>query len=415
MAENNLYWCPVCKHRFSVHDYMTAGGTCRKCNVMLEKYTVLSQDPPGPVPKEKDEDVETVKAFLDKKENTPPVETNKKIRIETNPDAKNHIVVAEVLLPSQNEMDTTVVNQFVSSLPENISMEYYGHGAKRYMLLRGGKADIKYVAAKIAVLYPAASVNILNYDPVAEMKKLFFNDKSMLFVVLLNVAVIFLQECGLESALLADAHEHVGVWLAQGDVGPPTGGMLDALADTAAIDENRRLVGGADTVGVRGQVRQPLAHPPAGTAQTGVGERHVKSGNDGIRAVVGRVGSRDEAGLLKLADHAGRAEQEEAACLGIMGMQIVNHGHRGVVDLLSRGLNAHLMQLEQIVGDGARRVVGQERIGDAQLGELMQEIQRIGKQCVAQIDGSVHVQRHVANLFQFFVHSSQFIVYHSSS
>lgn len=34
------------------------------------------------------------------------------------------------------------------------------------------------------------------------MKKLFFNDKSMLFVVLLNVAVIFLQECGLESALL---------------------------------------------------------------------------------------------------------------------------------------------------------------------------------------------------------------------
>ena len=171
MAENNLYWCPVCKHRFSVHDYMTAGGTCRKCNVMLEKYTVLSQDPPGPVPKEKDEDVEAVKAFLDKKENTPPVETNKKIRIETNPDAKNHIVVAEVLLPSQNEMDTTVVNQFVSSLPENISMEYYGHGAKRYMLLRGGKADIKYVAAKIAVLYPAASVNILNYDPVAEMKK----------------------------------------------------------------------------------------------------------------------------------------------------------------------------------------------------------------------------------------------------
>lgn len=34
------------------------------------------------------------------------------------------------------------------------------------------------------------------------MKKLFFNDKSMLFVVLLNVAVIFLQECGLDSALL---------------------------------------------------------------------------------------------------------------------------------------------------------------------------------------------------------------------
>ena len=171
--ESILYQCPKCKHRMSSADFLKSAGVCRKCNVMLEKVEAPKEKQPDPVPKEKEEDVEAVKTYLEKKnekETAPSSHQKEPFNITPNPDSKNHIVVAEVLLPSQNEMDTTVVNQFISSLPENISMEYYGHGAKRYMLLRGGKADIKYVAAKIAVLYPAASVNILNYDPVLEMK-----------------------------------------------------------------------------------------------------------------------------------------------------------------------------------------------------------------------------------------------------
>ena len=173
MAENNLYWCPVCKDRFTRGEYMASGGICWNCNAMLKRYTDLSQEPPAPIPHEKDEDVEAVRKFCERKEEQmkqPAGHQDESFCSEADEKSKRHIVTAEVLLPSQNELDAAVVNQFISALPENISMEYYGHGPKRYMLLRGEKADIKYIAAKIAVLYPAASVNILNHDPVKEME-----------------------------------------------------------------------------------------------------------------------------------------------------------------------------------------------------------------------------------------------------
>lgn len=173
MAENNLYWCPVCGGRFTVGEYVASGGICGNCNAMLEKYAELSQEPPAPIPHEKEEDVEAVRKFLERKEEQmkqPAGHQDESFCIEADEESKRHIVTAEVLLPSQNELDAAVVHQFISALPENISMEYYGHGPKRYMLLRGEKANIKYIAAKIAVLYPAASVNILNYDPVKEMR-----------------------------------------------------------------------------------------------------------------------------------------------------------------------------------------------------------------------------------------------------
>ena len=168
MAAGDLYQCPVCKHRFSPSDFVATGGRCRKCDAELVKFV-----PAPPVRKETEEDKKLIEEFLKKKDEPkpqPPVYQDKDFRIEPDTNSKRNIVVAEVLLPSQNEMDSTAVMQFVSALPENISMEYYGHGPKRYMLLRGEKTDIKYVAAKIAVLYPAASVNILSFDPTIEMK-----------------------------------------------------------------------------------------------------------------------------------------------------------------------------------------------------------------------------------------------------
>ncbi len=171
MSENKLYRCPVCGNRFTAGEYMASGGICRNCNVMLEIYAEPEQEPPAPIPHEKEEDTEAVPELSEGEEEPPQQSSgcqNEPACIAAEEKPKRHIVVAEVLLPSQNELDVTAVNQFISSLPENISMEYYGHGPKRYMLLRGEKANIKYIAAKISVLYPAASVNILNHDPVKE-------------------------------------------------------------------------------------------------------------------------------------------------------------------------------------------------------------------------------------------------------
>ena len=80
------------------------------------------------------------------------------------------ITAAEIWLPSRNETEAEAVCQFISSLPENISLEYLARGSKRSMLVRGSMRDVKTVGALIAAAYPAASLHILEDDPIRELE-----------------------------------------------------------------------------------------------------------------------------------------------------------------------------------------------------------------------------------------------------
>lgn len=66
---------------------------------------------------------------------------------------------AEVWLPSRNETEAEAVAQLISSLPDNICLEYFGKGAKRCMLIRGRLQDVKTAGAAIAAAYPSASLH----------------------------------------------------------------------------------------------------------------------------------------------------------------------------------------------------------------------------------------------------------------
>ena len=79
--------------------------------------------------------------------------------------------VAEVWLPSRNETEAGAVCQFISSLPENINLEYFARGSKRSMLVRGSLPAVKNVGALIAAVYPSASLHFLDNDPVSDISE----------------------------------------------------------------------------------------------------------------------------------------------------------------------------------------------------------------------------------------------------
>ena len=80
--------------------------------------------------------------------------------------------VAEVWLPSRNETEAAAVSRFISSLPVNISLEYFAKGSKRSMLVRGSLPDVKSARALITAVYPAASLHFLDNDPAADVAEL---------------------------------------------------------------------------------------------------------------------------------------------------------------------------------------------------------------------------------------------------
>ena len=77
---------------------------------------------------------------------------------------------AEIWFPSRNETEAEAVCQFISSLPENISLEYLARRSKRSMLVRGSMQNVKMVGALIAAAYPTASLHILDKDPISELE-----------------------------------------------------------------------------------------------------------------------------------------------------------------------------------------------------------------------------------------------------
>ena len=79
--------------------------------------------------------------------------------------------VAEVWLPSRNETEAAAVARFISSLPANISLEYFAKGSKRSMLVRGSLPDVKSAGSLITAAYPSASLHFLDNDPAADLPK----------------------------------------------------------------------------------------------------------------------------------------------------------------------------------------------------------------------------------------------------
>ena len=91
---------------------------------------------------------------------------------------KEKETVAEVWLPSKNETEAESVFRLISSLPENISLEYFGRGSKRLMLVRGNLADVRRTGAMITAAYPSASLHFLDADPSEDMR----NSESLVTV-----------------------------------------------------------------------------------------------------------------------------------------------------------------------------------------------------------------------------------------
>ncbi len=91
---------------------------------------------------------------------------------------EKNICTAEVWLPSRNETEAGSVFQFISLLPENISLEYFGRGARRYMLVRGSGTDIKSIGGLISSMYPAAGLHILEEDPAGSLAESAFTETA---------------------------------------------------------------------------------------------------------------------------------------------------------------------------------------------------------------------------------------------
>ena len=74
-------------------------------------------------------------------------------------------------------------------------------------------------------------------------------------------------------------------------------------------------------------------------------------------------------------------------------------------------MNAHSLQLLQVGGHGAGRIVGEERISDAGLLEVIEKAYRVRKYILPEINGTVHIQGDVFDSGEFCPHfRSQFLV-----
>ena len=67
-------------------------------------------------------------------------------------------------------------------------------------------------------------------------------------------------------------------------------------------------------------------------------------------------------------------------------------------------MNAHSLQLLQVVGHGAGRIVGEEGISDAGLLEVIEKAYRVRKYILPKINGAVHIQGNVFDAGEFCPH-----------
>lgn len=139
LSEPNVA-CPQCKIMLTLEQGAAQGMRCRMCGRTLER-------------------VDARWITGESKRGTRPV-------LAGAPAADHR--VAELQLPAHNEVDEEAVGQFIASLPLPLSLELFGAGDRRVMLVRGEEASLRHLAGKIQTLWPSAILRILDHDPLNE-------------------------------------------------------------------------------------------------------------------------------------------------------------------------------------------------------------------------------------------------------
>ena len=189
-----------------------------------------------------------------------------------------------------------------------------------------------------------------------------------------------------------DLLQHDGVWLAEHHVRRPACGRLQCGADGAAVNQQGRLIGGTDSVGVGGNERLALGNPVARPAKPGKVQCRIEAHHHHFGMVAGVM----ETLLLELRDHAWRPHDKGARQAAVFTPQVRHGRQRGRVDLLRRGGDAHFAQVLDVVGHTLGRVIGQERVAEAQGGHLLKEGAGKRKQRLPPVDRSIQVESQVA-------------------
>jgi len=74
--------------------------------------------------------------------------------------------VAELQLPAHNEVDEEEAGQFIATLPLPVSLEIFGAGDRRAMLVRAPASGLEHLAGMIQAHWPSAMLKELDEDPV---------------------------------------------------------------------------------------------------------------------------------------------------------------------------------------------------------------------------------------------------------
>jgi len=131
--------CPNCGVQYTLEQAAAHGMSCSTCGthlVQIDTRWITQQDGPNQIS-----------------------------LLADSPSLENH--VAELFLPAHNEVDEEAVGQLISSLPLPLSLEFYGAGDRRVMLIRGHIDNLRFLAGKIQSLWPSAVLRILEEDPVS--------------------------------------------------------------------------------------------------------------------------------------------------------------------------------------------------------------------------------------------------------
>ena len=76
------------------------------------------------------------------------------------------IRVAELWLPTSNEVDVQAVKHFMANLPLPVALEYYGNSDRRTMLVRGPLSNLRSMASLITSNWPKSQLKVLDEDPI---------------------------------------------------------------------------------------------------------------------------------------------------------------------------------------------------------------------------------------------------------
>ena len=78
-------------------------------------------------------------------------------------------LVALITLPSRNVVDAEGVADLIRSFQLPIGLEIFGHGNRRYFLIRGSRSVLEFTASRLESVYPKMIVRITEEDPVAAL------------------------------------------------------------------------------------------------------------------------------------------------------------------------------------------------------------------------------------------------------